>query len=88
MHHVLSLLPLNGVKLSASLFRIWPHQQRFRGNEEDLSHDFLVVKTLVEFGHVVLGGHLSLHVFQVKLDLLWLQVIFPHITEDTNTQTK
>lgn len=85
MQHLLSLLrPVNEVKLYA--FR--PHQQCFRGNEEDLSHDFFVVKTLIEFSHIILGCHLSLHIFQVKLDLLWLQVIFPQITKDINPQTK
>lgn len=62
-----------------------PHQQRLRGNEEDLGHDVIVVETLVEFGHVVLRRHLSLHVFEVELDLLWLQIIFPDVPKDRNT---
>lgn len=62
-----------------------PHQQRLRGNEEDLGHDVLVVETLVEFGHIVLRRHLSLHVFEVELDLLWLQIIFPDVPKDRNT---
>lgn len=62
-----------------------PHQQCLRGNEEDLGHDVLVVETLVEFGHVVLCRHLSLHVFEVELDLLRLQIIFPDVPKDRKT---
>lgn len=60
----------------------WPHQQRLRRNEENLGHDVLVVETFIEFRHIVLRRHLSLHVFEVELDLLWLQIIFPHVPED------
>lgn len=63
-----------------------PHQQRLRGDEEDLGHDVLVVETLIEFCHVVLRRHLSLHVFEVELDLLRLQIIFPDVPEDVNTK--
>lgn len=44
------------------VFVYQPHQQRLRGNEEDLGHDVLVVEALIEFCHVVLRCHLPLHV--------------------------
>lgn len=47
---------------SRLVFVYQPHQQRLRGNEEDLGHDVLVVEALIEFCHVVLRCHLPLHV--------------------------
>lgn len=65
----------------------WTHQQGFRGNEEDLSHYVFIIEALVKFSHIVLGSHLTFNVFQVKLDLLWLQVILPHVTAQNNAQS-
>lgn len=66
-------------------FVFQPHQQRLRGNKEDLGHDVLVVETLIKFCHIVLSRHLPLHVFEVEMDLLGLQIIFPDVPEDVNT---
>lgn len=58
------------------------HQQYCRRDVEYLRWDLLFIKPLVKLRHVVLGGHLSLHIGEMEPQLLRVLVLLPDVPTD------
>lgn len=57
------------------------YQQDCRRDIKDLGRDLLLIQPLVELCHVVLGGHLSLHITEMMEESFFLFIFLPNIPE-------